>query len=80
MDFLLLKICLMSSLSTARLLNRGNDNTAGWGSADLTRGGKVLYLEGTAGSRQQCWQDLGHYLRDWVLGVLDQGGWNMKLY
>lgn len=25
------------------------------------------------------WQDLGHYLRDWGLRVLDQGGWNIML-
>lgn len=26
------------------------------------------------------WQNIKHYLKDWVLRVLDQGRWNVKLY
>ena len=41
------------SLLAARLINRVKSNTTSWGSARPAGGGKVLYLEGMAGSSQR---------------------------
>lgn len=65
----------------ARLINRIKSQHCLTGEVlGLLAKERYYTLEELQNVANRHWQNIKHYLKDWVLRVLDQGRWNVKLY